>query len=293
MGRPTKLSVAIPIMRKWFENQEQPHFNIKELRSIFINMKQEWDLAYHTKSKEWLQALMENGILKEQSVDFPNKSYRLYAKIDSSVYEKVSHLSPSSYISHYTAMFLHGLTEQVPRDIYINFPQKKHGGRVYLNQEQIQESYLKPFKRSQKIAVFEDMWLIALNGKDSDIKPCYLMEHDYFGRIRIASLEKTMIDIAVRPEYSGGVDEVLKAYKSAAGDVSISRLRALLESHSFAYPYHQPIGWYMSKSGLYKDSSIRLIKSMGTGLRFFLRKGQDLEDSYLDEEWNLFVPKGI
>ena len=35
------------------------------------------------------------------------------------------------------------------------------------------------------------------------------------GKIRLTNIERTLIDIAVRPVYSGGVFEVLKAYRLA------------------------------------------------------------------------------
>lgn len=37
-------------------------------------------------------------------------------------------------------------------------------------------------------------------------------------KIRVTDLERTLIDIAVRPAYSGGVFEVLEAFKNALKD---------------------------------------------------------------------------
>ena len=38
--------------------------------------------------------------------------------------------------------------------------------------------------------------------------------------VRVTDLERTLIDIAVRPEYAGGVYEVLNVYRLAKGKVS-------------------------------------------------------------------------
>ena len=69
------------------------------------------------------------------------------------------------------------------------------------------------------------------------------------GSIPTTNIERTLIDIAVRPVYSGGVFEVLKAYKMAKDKVSINKLAAYLKKIGYVYPYHQVVGFYLEKSG--------------------------------------------
>ncbi|MBN1765422.1 MAG: hypothetical protein JW860_09220 [Sedimentisphaerales bacterium] len=79
-------------------------------------------------------------------------------------------------------------------------------------------------------------------------------------KIQLTDIERTLIDIAVRPEYAGGPFEVLRAYKSAKNKVSINRLTALLKKINYVYPYHQVIGYYLDKAGVYQKSQIDRIK---------------------------------
>mgnify|MGYP000190431234 CR=1 FL=1 len=62
-------------------------------------------------------------------------------------------------------------------------------------------------------------------------------------QIQVTNLERTLIDMTVRPTYSGGVFEVLNAFRSAARlGLSVNKLSALLQNLEFVYPYHQAIG---------------------------------------------------
>lgn len=68
-------------------------------------------------------------------------------------------------------------------------------------------------------------------------------------KIRVTDLERTLIDIAVRPAYSGGVFEVLEAFKNALKDVDLNILDHYLNQLDYIYPYHQLIGFYLEKAG--------------------------------------------
>ncbi len=48
-------------------------------------------------------------------------------------------------------------------------------------------------------------------------------------KLKITDVERTLIDITVRPEYAGGIHEVLKAYRLAKDKVSVNKLVAILE----------------------------------------------------------------
>ncbi len=41
------------------------------------------------------------------------------------LYELILSLKPNSYLTHYTAVYFHDLTEQVPKTIYINVEQER------------------------------------------------------------------------------------------------------------------------------------------------------------------------
>ncbi|MBK9319187.1 MAG: hypothetical protein IPM91_10410 [Bacteroidetes bacterium] len=79
-------------------------------------------------------------------------------------------------------------------------------------------------------------------------------------RTAFTDLERTLIDIAIRPSYSGGVTEVLRAYELAKEKADIQKLRNYLTQMDFIYPYHQVIGFYLEKAG-YSDQIQHLFAS--------------------------------
>jgi hypothetical protein len=116
-------------------------------------------------------------------------------------------------------------------------------------------------------------------------------ELDYSGtKLPITSMERTLIDIVVRPSYSGGVFQVLDAYRRGRGRISVSTLIATLKKLSYVYPYHQVIGFYMERAG-YPEQQYSRLKALGLQHDFYLT--YDLRDKEYSADWRLFVPKGL
>lgn len=78
---------------------------------------------------------------------------------------------------------------------------------------------------------------------------------------RVTDLERTLIDVTLRPAYAGGVFEVPKAYALARERVSVNKLVTMLRNLEFAYPYHQAIDYYLERSG-YTASQLALVRRL-------------------------------
>ena len=106
----------------------------------------------------------------------------------------------------------------------------------------------------------------------------------------MTNVERTLIDITVRPVYSGGVSEVLKAFTLAREHISVNRLAAMLKKLAFIYPYHQVVGFYLERAG-YRSSSLDLFRSMPREFDFYLE--HNLKEKTYVKEWRLFIPKWL
>lgn len=234
-----------------------------------------------------------NNILKYVCLDFPDRGYKRFIFEEPDIYELCMTLSPKCYFSHYTAVSIHNLTDNIPKVIYVNNEQfPKNRQEQELKQIDITKAFYKKPRTTTNIAKYNDYRIYYLNGQFTSnigVEEKTLLDGV---NIRVANLERTLIDIAVSPHYSGGVVEVLKAYKSAKGKVSAEKLAEILKKINFKYPYHQVIGFYMERAG-YSEKEYNIFLDFGIKYKFFVVR--EIDDKYrdFDKKWNLFFPKFI
>jgi predicted transcriptional regulator of viral defense system len=105
--------------------------------------------------------------------------------------------------------------------------------------------------------------------------------------IDVTSLERTLLDITVRPVYAGGVEEVLKAFIRAKGRADIQSLVEILRKLDYVYPYHQAVGYYLERAG-YCPEEIELVSAIPMEHDFYLTHYTG-ETVYV-KHWRLHVP---
>lgn len=103
-------------------------------------------------------------------------------------------------------------------------------------------------------------------------------------------MERTLIDIVVRPAYSGGTRAVLEAYRLARHRVTVSKIAQLLRALDYRYPYHQAVGFYMHAAG-YSAEDQSYFASMEMKYDFYL--GHGLQHNVFDKTWRIFHPRGL
>jgi predicted transcriptional regulator of viral defense system len=141
------------------------------------------------------------------------------------------------------------------------------------------------------VAPFGELRICLLNGRNTGQLGVIEIDEPKVGRLRVTGIERTLIDAAVRPVYSGGVFEVAQAYKMARERVSINKLVAYLKQLAYTYPYHQAIGFYLDRSGVYKDSQIKLLRQFPMNFDFYL--ANRMGGGQYNEKWRLFIPQGF
>jgi hypothetical protein len=212
-----------------------------------------------------------------------------YVWKQASPFELALSLKRNAYLCHGTAVAIHGLNDQIPYRFYLNkeqSPKPRSGG---LTQAGINRAFAGKQRESKLTFRFEDSEVTLLAGKNTGNLEA--IEMDYAGaKLRVTSLERTLIDIAVRPAYAGGPLQVLAAYRGAKDRVSVGTLVATLKKLDYIYPFHQIIGFYMERAG-FPESQYRRLKDMGLEYDFYLSYG--LKDPEFISEWRLYVPKGL
>jgi len=196
-----------------------------------------------------------------------------------------------SYLSHSSAVFLHGLTEQIPKTIYVNKEQSpKPQSRSGLSQPAIDRAFNSSPRKSQYVFISSQYRYVLLSGKNTGRLGVLKTEGPNGNLLDVTNLERTLIDIIVRTAYSGGIYEILEAYKSARQKASIESLLDMLKQLNFVYPYHQSIGFIMEQAG-YEEEQLDKVRSIGIKWKFYLDY-KIVEPEY-SERWKLYYPKGI
>jgi predicted transcriptional regulator of viral defense system len=139
-----------------------------------------------------------------------------------------------------------------------------------------------------------DVNICLINGKNTGQLGVVTQSMQYDSpnpvQVRVTNIERTLIDITVRPSYAGGVFEVLKAYSLAQDQVSVNALVATLKKIEHTYPYHQAIGYYLERAG-YPSKMLDLVRRLPMAYDFYLANA--MGDTEYVKEWRLFIPKGF
>jgi hypothetical protein len=286
MPPQTRLTIAKPEIVAAFEGAASRVFTETDIRKVFNTNRGNWRLAQTLTLRRFIDFLLNETPLTMERLDFPQRKYVRYVWGEATTFDVIQSLRNVGYFTHFSAIQLHSLTEQVPKSFYFNVEQKLRGGDGVLTQAGIDQAFRRKPRVTNNIAEFRGMRIYMLNGKNTGRAGLQKFEN-----LTVTNIERTLIDIVVRPMYSGGVTEVQKAYRLAAERVSVSRLIAMYRRLKYTYPYHQAIGFYLERAGGYKDSLVDWLRQFPMEFDFYLTYGMK-EVDYV-KEWRLFVPKGL
>jgi len=132
--------------------------------------------------------------------------------------------------------------------------------------------------------------MILLSGKHSGRLGVTKTTGSQGEQLDLTDVERTLIDIAVRPTYAGGAKIVAKAYRSALPKTSISRVSKLLKELNHVYPYHQAVGFYLQNAGQ-PLSALQPLREPGLNFDFYLEHG--MKQTAFDSTWRVHFPADI
>lgn len=294
MARTSRLQIAKADIVALFDSMETGVFWPSDLSSILGQQRSFWRLAQNTSTNEFIRFLVEKTPMQQVELTALNHTRASdvvrYVWKKASSYELAVSLKRNAYLCHATAMTMLGLTDQVAHKIYVNSEQSPKPSSGTLTQEGIHRAFAKKQRESSFVFNLPDsQQAVLIWGKNTD--RLEVGEVEYEGRkLSVAGLERTLIDIAVRPSYAGGVFQVVEAYRRAKDRVSVGTLLATLKRLAYVYPYHQTIGFYMEQAG-YAERQYSRLKALGLNHDFYLT--YDLREKEFNSNWRLFIPKGF
>jgi hypothetical protein len=277
-----------------FDSKGTKIYSLKGIEEIFSSNWNQWYLPRNIRMNDLVEHFIKNSALKEVILKSPNydKKYVRYAWGEISVYQLGLSLRPRSYLSHHSAIYLNNLADVRSRTIYVNSEQSpKFRGETSLEQRSIDLAFKAKKARTSKYIFIHKNWKICcLSGSNTNNLGVVEIEEPNSGTLQVTNIERTLIDITVRPFYSGGTDGVQKAYIKAKGKISTDLLISILRKINHVYPYHQAIGFYMQRAG-FENSALNSLKKMGLEYDFYLDYGMVQTD--YSKEWRVFFPRNL
>lgn len=167
--------------------------------------------------KDKLAELLETGVLSRfQQFD---KVFGIIGKNINSGEEIACTIDPFTFISHLSAMSYHGLTDRMPKTIFLSSPSQKEWRQFALKKmekdlgsrlEQYDQKGMPPlsrirFEKIQKKAV--EIYSSIHLGAFKSVRERML---------RVATIGRTFLDMMRRPDLCGGIYHVIDVYKEHA-----------------------------------------------------------------------------
>ncbi len=277
-------------LESFFQSSAQTIYWPSELAAIFQKHQSGWKLPREMTFPAFVSWLRQKRKLTQITLTSPR-----YAEIVR--YAWGPHPSPvlvalstkrASYCSHGSALWIHGLGGSA-KDLYVNQEQReKPPNDGNLTQEAIDRVFRRQPRHTKLIYRLSKNKITIVNGKqtgrlgvEKKLAPT--------GESVVTCLERTLIDVTVRPNYAGGASAVMAAFDAARG-ISLQKMLRFLKTLDYTYPYHQAIGFYLLRSG-YSQEDREPFARLGTDWDFYLCHG--LRNPLFDTEWKIYYPRDI
>jgi predicted transcriptional regulator of viral defense system len=293
MAKPSHLLLAKSDILELFATASSKVYAPRQLGNILAQHRRSWHLPDSARTPDFIAFLTKYGDLRAQKLrsSIYNHTITRYTWGKASPYEVALSIKPHAYLSHGTAASLHGLNTYDRKTIYMNAEQsKKPSFNGTLTQQGIDRAFTGNQRASQLAYIYGTISIVQLSGKHTNRLGVEEIIGESAERLATTSLERTLVDIVVRPTYAGGPAQILKTYRAAKNRVSAERLLMILKKLDHAYPYHQTIGFLMEKAG-YPKTSYEQFRALGLDYDFYL--AHRLHEAAYSTDWRVHYPPDL
>lgn len=285
------MRVAKAPIHRYFEHSFQKVFHQVDLHRLFEQHRTAWRLSA-VSLNDFMRLLPAYSKFRRLDIPFPGRRQTCYVWGDSQPLAALLALDPKSYLSHYTALELHQLATDRSKTVYLNVeqPHRPRDEPIVLEQARIDGAFKRAPRISNSVVHFQSGRVCLLSGKQTGMlgviaAPFPNVAPDQL--LRVTGLERTLIDIVVRPAYSGGPEQIIRAYAAARSRTSIPTLIGMLTELDYIYPYHQAIGFCLERAG-HPEAALAPLRQLPMEHDFYLAHRMGAT-AYIPQ-WRLHVP---
>ena len=171
------------------------------------------------------------------------------------IYEIVTEIFRPSYIAFWSALHYHGMTDQVPRTVFLVTTKRKKSSMF----------------QGQKI-------------KYVTVKRSLFFGYERYDKVVVSDMEKTVIDCLKHPEYSGGISQIQDAISDELDTDRLMEYCVLIGSSAVA----SRLGYLLEKKNIVFDKD-RLKELIDT----YTKLDPKQKGSALNSEWKLYVERDV
>jgi hypothetical protein len=294
MDVEVRMKVAKAPIHRYFEHSPQKVFRQADLHQLFEQHRVAWRLSA-VGLKDFMRLLPAYSKFRRLDIPFPGRMQTCYVWGDSQLLASLLALDPKGYLSHQTALELHQLVADRSETVYLNVEQthRPRDDQMVLEQSRIDAAFKRAPRVSNSVVAFQGGRVCLLSGMHTGMLGVVSAPFPHVAPeqlLRVTGLERTLIDIAVRPAYSGGPDQILRAYTAAKPRTSIPTLMAMLAKLNYVYPYHQAIGFCLERAG-HDQAALAPLRGLPMEHDFYLAHRMGTT-AYIPR-WRLHVPADL
>lgn len=266
-----------------------PSRGVEQLKDLLFEFKDSRILPGYLKFEDFKKNLIRDKIIIEVESS-ENHIAPKYWNSNSSLEEFSCNIYDGAYLSYFSALTKHQLTQQIPKTIFISVDRKRRNKErtttKELEQENVDYAFSSVKKKSTESFKINNTSLVIIR------RPAFPdnVGVKKQGHVKYTDLERTLIDIAVRPEYSGGFFSVSSAYRKAGRNIDVDKLFWYSERMDFIYPYQQLFGFYLNHFADFQISELSDFSEKISHLNFYTTKNMSEFDN--DLYWQINYPPG-
>jgi hypothetical protein len=213
MAAPSRFQIALPDILTFFGGTNQRIFWPAEIATVLSSQRADWRLAQHTNKQDFIRSLLKTSPMRQvvlTPVNDPDLDPIVrYVWVDATAFEFALSIKRGSYFCHGTAAFLHGLADLVPKTLYLNAEQSPKPRSAGLTQEGIHRAFVSKQRQSSLLySLPHELQVQIISGKNTDRLDVATLDTEWGKNLDLTRIERTLIDITVRPAYGGGVHQV-------------------------------------------------------------------------------------